>query len=250
MIQILPLAGLPEIGAGADLGALLSEALETVPGGCGPDDLLVVTQKIVSKAEGRWIEFAAVVPSPRAHELARLTGKPPDVVQLVLDESCAVVRAAPNILITRHRRGFVMANAGIDQSNLGPGEAERVLLLPEDPDASAERLREALRRRGPAPGIVISDSFGRPWRNGVTAVAIGAAAFCSLIDRRGDVDREGRMLQVTQIALADLAACAAALAMGEAAEGVPAALIRGLPPLPQPVPASALVRPAEQDLFL
>ncbi len=155
--------------------------------------MLVVTQKIISKAENRFVDLKAVTPGPEATRLAEITGTDPRLVELVLAESTALVRAVPNVLITRHRCGFVMANAGIDRSNLGAGGADRVLLLSEDADASADRLRGGLAARfGRAPAIVISDSFGRPWRHGVVCVAIGASGLSSLIDKRGEPDRDGR----------------------------------------------------------
>ena len=191
-----------------------------------------------------------VVPGAKARQLADKTAKDPRLVELVLAESAAVVRAVPGVLITRHRLGFVMANAGIDKSNLGPGGEGRVLLLPRDPDGAAARLREALSSRfGISPAIVISDSFGRPWRMGVVNVALGASGLPALLDSRGMADRDGRTLQVTQIALADTLASAAGLACGEGAEGVPAALVRGCQWLADENPAAALNRPIEQDLF-
>ncbi|MGR4863076.1 coenzyme F420-0:L-glutamate ligase [Caulobacter sp. LARHSG274] len=237
-----------EVRPGDDLAGLLAPALAGFV--CDGDDILVVTQKIVSKAEGRFVDLGAVTPGPQALELAAVTHKDPRLVELVLAESDAVVRAVPNVLITRHRSGHVVANAGIDRSNLGPGDPERVLLLPIDCDASAARLRAALGAlMSSAPRIVISDSFGRPWRNGVINVALGASGLPALIDRRGEIDRDGRALEVTQVALGDLAASAAGLLMGEGAEGVPAVLIRGLSAPDEPNTASALVRPVEQDLF-
>jgi len=159
-----------------------------------------------------------------------------------------VVRAAQNVLITRHRCGYVMANAGIDRSNTGSGGA--VLLLPKNPDASAERLRQGLGVRfGSPPAVVISDSFGRPWRYGVVNVALGASGLPALVDKRGQPDRDGRPLEVTQIALADMIASAAGLAMGEGAEGIPAALIRGAMWPAGSLPAAALLRPLSEDLF-
>lgn len=172
------------------------------------------------------------------------------MVELVLAESIAVVRAVPGVLITRHRSGCVMANAGIDHSNLGGASGEHVLLLPLDADASAVRLRAGLAERFPeAPAVVISDSFGRPWRMGVVNVAIGASGLPAIVDMRGQTDRDGRVLEVTQVALGDTAATAAALVIGEGDEGVPAALVRGVTWSAAEAPASALVRPVEQDLF-
>lgn len=250
MIEILPLAGIGEIAPGDDLAAVLADAMSTAGIEPSGGDILVVTQKIVSKAEGRQVSLSAVSPGAEALDLAAKVGKDPRIVELVLAESRSVVRAVPNILITRHRSGHVMANAGIDRSNLGEGAEDRVLLLPEDADASAARLRAALAVRcGEAPAVVISDSFGRPWRNGVVNVAIGAAGLPALIDRRGELDRDGRRLEVTQVALGDMVASAAGLATGEGAEGVPAALVRGIVWTAPDTSASALVRPLEEDLF-
>lgn len=250
MLEIISLSGMPEVPAGGDLAALLADALAALATPPTAGDVLVVTQKIVSKAEGRFRDLAAVTPGAEAQRLAAITGKDPRLVELVLGEAAAVVRAAPNVLITRHRTGHVMANAGIDRSNLGAAPGEQVLLLPEDSDASAAALRAGLAARlGRAPAVVISDSFGRPWRNGVVNVAIGAAGLPALVDRRGEADRDGRRLEVTQIALGDLVACAAGLAMGEGAEGVPAVLVRGLRWSAPDAPAAAIVRPVHEDLF-
>lgn len=249
-ITIHPLTGIGEVGQGDDLAALLAPAIERIVPVPSRTDVLVVTSKIVSKAQDRRAALAEVVAGARALELARVTGKDPRLVELVLGESLAVVRAVPGVLITRHRLGVVMANAGIDQSNLGPGADGSVLLLPRDPDGTAASLRQALEARlGTAPAIVISDSAGRPWREGVTNVAIGASGLPAIVDRRGEADRGGRALEVTEVALADLIASAAGLAMGEGAEGVPAALVRGMAWLSADAPAAALVRPVERDLF-
>ncbi|WP_327753312.1 coenzyme F420-0:L-glutamate ligase [Sphingobium sp. SJ10-10] len=251
MIAIHPLGDIPEIRTGDDLAALLRESLTRA--GLWPlktGDVLVVTQKILSKAEGRMVDLATIEPGQEALELAATTRKDPRLVELVLRESSTVVRAVPHVLITRHRLGHVMANSGIDRSNIGPGEEERALLLPLDPDRSARSLLNVL--AGPEAagiGIVISDSFGRPWRHGVVGVAIGAAGLPALVDRRGEEDRDGRRLEVTQIALADQIATAATLVTGEGAESVPAALLRGLALPTGDAGAGALVRPLEEDLF-
>lgn len=251
MIEIYPLAGIGEITPGSNLVAVLADALAAArTGPPRPGDALVVTQKIVSKAEGRFVDLADVTPGTEALRLAGITRKDPRLVELILSESTAVVRAVPNVLIMRHRHGHVMANAGIDQSNIGSSGSDRVLLLPIDPDASAERLRQGLGECfEAAPAVIISDSFGRPWRNGVVCVAIGASGLPALIDRRGELDRDGRPLEVTQIALADMIATAAGLATGEGAEGIPAALLRGAAWPKGSSLASSLVRPLEQDLF-
>ena len=247
MISIQPVNGIGEVASGDDLAALLGDALAPLAPETG--DILVVTQKIISKAEGRRVDLAGVNPGPRAIEIGAAVGKDPRLVELVLAESAQIVRSAPNVLITRHRLGFVMANAGIDASNIG-AQSDSVLLLPLDPDGTAARLREALQTRfGVGMSVVLSDSFGRPWRNGVINVAIGSAGLPALLDKRGGLDRDGRALQVTQIAYGDLIASAAGLAMGEAAEGIPAVLVRGCALPDIDIPAARLVRNQDEDLF-
>ena len=244
MIQIHPLDAIGEVRPGDDLAVLLVGALAAAGLDPSAGDVLIVTSKIVSKAERRFVDLAEVAPSARATELAAVTRKDPRLVELALRESVAVVRAAPHVLIMRHRTGHVMANAGIDRSNLGPESGTRALLLPLDSDASAARLHAAL-----GVPILVSDSFGRPWRYGVTNVALGVAGLPALIDRRGEPDRDGRPMEVTQIAFGDIIAAAAGLVTGEGAEGVPAALVRGLDWSAAAVPASALIRPLAEDLF-
>jgi coenzyme F420-0:L-glutamate ligase / coenzyme F420-1:gamma-L-glutamate ligase len=230
MIEIHPLGVIGEVEPGSDLVAILSEALIAAGLSVGGADVLVVTQKIVSKAEDRYVALDSVNPSEEALRLAKVTCKDPRLVELVLNESTAVVRAAPNVLITRHRCGYVMANAGIDRSNTGSGG--RALLLPKNADATALRLQEGLELRfGSRPAVVISDSFGRPWRYGVVNMALGASGLPSLI------------------AFADMIASAAGLAMGEGAEGIPAVLVRGAIWRAGSQPASALIRPLSEDLF-
>jgi coenzyme F420-0:L-glutamate ligase / coenzyme F420-1:gamma-L-glutamate ligase len=212
-------------------------------------DVLVVAQKIVSKAEGRAVSLSSIQPSTRAVELGSRTNKDPRIVELMLRESREVLRAKPNVLIVEHRLGFVMASAGIDQSNV-PGAEDRVLLLPEDPEASARRLRTELREMaGVDCGVVVNDSFGRAWRNGVTGTAIGVAGIPALVDMRGQPDREGRALQVTQVAVADEIAAAASLVMGQAGEGVPAVLVRGFPYPQRDGSVGELIRPRAEDMF-
>jgi len=248
MIEIRPVSGIGEIAKGDDLGRILAGAL--VPIGLKTGDFLVVTQKIVSKAEGRMVVLADVTPGPRANEIAGAIGKDPRLVELILAESTKIIRAENGVLITRHRLGLVMANAGIDSSNLGPEPGERALLLPRDPDASAHGISMSIEREtGIRPGVVISDSFGRPWRQGVVNVAIGCAGLPALYDKRGEKDRNGRVMQATLIAYGDLIASAAGLAMGEAEESVPAALVRGLCLPGAARPASALIRPLNEDMF-
>jgi len=246
-LSVYPLEGIGEVAPGADVADLLATAL--CAGGLRLRrwDVLVVAQKIVSKAERRLVNLDDVVPSPAAIELALMAGKDPRLVEVILAESEAVVRAKPGVIITRHRLGFVMAQAGIDRSNVVPGH---VLLLPISPDASASRLRAALQElTGIAPGIIISDSFGRPWRLGTTNVAIGAAGVPAVWDRRGETDRHQRRLETTVIGWADAVAAAAGMAMGEVTEGIPAALVRGLRWSAPDQPASTIVRPVPDDLF-
>ncbi len=243
--QALP--GIGEILPGMDLAAVITAAMDRADLCFMPGDILIVAQKIVSKAEGRFVDLQQVVPSADAVALAAETGKDPRFVEVVLSESADVVRKRLGVLIVAHRLGFIMANAGIDRSNVPehPGQ-EMVLLLPENPDRSAEHLRQAL---GGEIGVVITDSFGRPWRNGVVNVAIGVAGLPALQDRRGETDRHGRVLEVTQVAVADAVAAASGLAMGEGGEGTPAVLLRGYPWQPRPSGAKELVRPRAEDLF-
>jgi coenzyme F420-0:L-glutamate ligase/coenzyme F420-1:gamma-L-glutamate ligase len=247
-LSFTALPGLPEIEAGADLAALIAEALRAAALALVAEDVLVIAQKIVSKAEGRTIELATLAPSAEARRLAQLTGKDARLVEAILTETDEVVRAVPNVLIVRHRLGFVMANAGVDRSNVAG--RDQVLLLPHDPDAAAARLRAALMQRCGVPlGVIISDSFGRAWRRGVVNVALGAAGIPALIDRRGEPDRGGRRLEVTEVAFGDAVAAGAALAMGEAAESTPVVLVRGLDLRAPEQPARALLRPKQEDLF-
>jgi len=236
---------------GDDLAALLSQALKSAAFTPQPYDVLVVTQKIVSKAEGRYLDLDSLEITPRAREVASITGKDVRLVAAVLSQSREVLRAKRNVLVVETLSGLVMANAGIDQSNLEDGDqGQRVLLLPEDADASAVRLKAALDARFTADlGVVISDSVGRAWRLGTVGLAIGAAGVPSLIDRRGEVDLVGRKLEVTEVAFADAVAAMAVLAMGEAAEGTPAALVRGLSWQAPEGPAAGLVRPRALDMF-
>jgi len=232
---------------GDDLATLIADRA----GPLRDRDVLVIAQKIVSKAEGRSIDLATVIPSPRAVELAAEVGKDPRLVEVILSESTRVVRSRPNLLIMQHRLGFVMANAGVDHSNVAPTDGiDRALLLPVDPDGSAERLRAALEARcGVRLAVIISDSFGRPWRRGTVGVAIGAAGLPALIDMRGKPDLFGRTLEVTVIGLADEIAAAAGLLQGQAAEAQPVVVVRGLSWTAPDAPVNELVRPPEEDLF-
>jgi len=249
-LVLTALGGMPEVEAGASLPDIVLAALERNGRSLLAHDVLVVAQKIVSKAEGRCVRLADVQPSQRAHELAAQAQKDPRLMELLLRESREVLRVKPGVIIVEHRLGFVMANAGIDQSNLAPGELESALLLPEDPDASAERLRAALTAAtGAEIGVVVNDSFGRAWRNGVTGVAIGVAGVPALVDMRGREDRARRELRVTDIAAADELAAAASLVMGQAGEGLPLVLARGFPYALRASSGAELIRPKAQDLF-
>jgi coenzyme F420-0:L-glutamate ligase / coenzyme F420-1:gamma-L-glutamate ligase len=251
-LAFLPIMGLPEVQPGDDLIQLLEHALSITPAPALRDgDVLVVAQKIVSKAENRYVDLATVEPSVEARELAQRCRKDPRLVELVLRESTEVVRAIPDVLIVRHRLGFVVANAAIDQSNLPQG-GDRALLLPVDPDASADVLRVHIQQRlGVKVAVLISDSFGRPWRMGVCGVCVGCSGLSSLLDLRGTPDRHGRPLQVTQLAIADQLCATATLVCGEAAEGRPMVIVRGVPAqyLNSSRGARDLVRPLAQDLF-
>jgi coenzyme F420-0:L-glutamate ligase/coenzyme F420-1:gamma-L-glutamate ligase len=250
-LSLVALEGIPEVSAGMALAPLILAALERHAYEAAEGDVLLVCQKIVSKAENRFVDLTTIEVSARARELATRCGKDPRLVEIILRESTDVVRCAPQVLIVRHRLGFVMANAGVDQSNV-PNSESQLLLLPLDPDGSAAALRAALSAAlGSSPAVVITDTFGRPWRQGVCGTAIGASGLVTLLDRRGEKDRFGRALKVTQVAIADGMAAAATLLMGEGAEGRPAVLARGLPRIWQSSSARAadLQRPLAEDLF-
>jgi coenzyme F420-0:L-glutamate ligase/coenzyme F420-1:gamma-L-glutamate ligase len=211
-------------------------------------DVLVFAQKIVSKAEGRTADLATVVPSARAIDLAEKTLKDPRLVELILSESSEVLRHRPGVLIVLHRLGLILANAGIDRSNVAG--AERALLLPVDPDASAARIRADLRTKtGVDVPVLIIDSIGRAWRLGTVGTAIGVSGMAALLDLRGQLDLHGRPLETTEIGLADELAAAASLTMGQAAEGTPIVLARGVPYSRRDGRATELLRPKDKDLF-
>ena len=238
------------VAPGDDLARLLLDAAAAQDVVLEDGDVLVVAQKIVSKAEGRLVRLADVTPSPEAVVLAEETDKDPRLVQLILDESTEVVRKKPGVLIVRHALGIVGAHAGIDQSNIEHGDDESALLLPEDPDGSAARLHaELLRRTGRHVGVIISDSANRPWRLGTVGMAIGAAGVAPLDDHRGGTDLFGRELKVTLINRADSLATAATLVMGETTERIPAALVKGLAQDAASDGAASILRPLEEDLF-
>jgi len=250
-ISLLAIPQMPHIQPGDDMAQLLVSALAAAGFQLHDGDVLVIAQKVVSKAEGRSVRLADVVPGEQALEVAAQIDKDPRLVELILRESQGVSRMKRNLLIVRHRLGFTSANAGIDRSNVAQSaEGETVLLLPEDPDESANKLRQAIRKEvGVDVGVVISDSHGRPFRLGTVGVAIGVAGLPALWDRRGDKDLYGYTLQHTEVGFADEIAAAAGLIMGQADEGVPAVLIRGLDAPPGEGKATDLVRPREEDLY-
>lgn len=250
-VKLTAIPDMPLVKPGDDLAALLIRALERAGMTPATQDILVVAQKIVSKAEDRYVDLAQVVPSARARSLGCAVDKDPRLVELILAESEEVVSHRPGVLVVAHRLGVVLANAGIDQSNLDPdGEGEQVLLLPVDPDASAAALRAGLQRRYAVDlAVIISDSVGRPWRIGTVGIALGAAGLPAVRDLIGRADLRGRPLQVTQTGFGDELASAASLLMGQADEGLPAVLISGLAWRAPHATARALQRPKEQDMF-
>lgn len=248
-VRLIALSGIPLVQRGDDLAEVVARAVSDNGLRLEDGDALVVAQKIVSKAEGRQVRLADVQPSPPALELAAATGKDPRIVELVLSESEEVLRFRRDVLVVAHRLGFVMASAGVDQSNIADGD-ETALLLPLDPDASCRRLRAALRERcGVDVAVVVNDSHGRAWRKGVVGVSVGVAGMPALLDRRGEVDLFGRKLRITEVALADELAAAASMVMGQAGEARPVVLCRGLPRSPSDGRSRDLVRPRELDLF-
>jgi coenzyme F420-0:L-glutamate ligase/coenzyme F420-1:gamma-L-glutamate ligase len=250
-LQLKALPGIPLVEPGDDVAGLIAAAIRAAGTGLIDGDVVVVAQKVISKSENRYVGLASVTPGARALELAAICGKDPRFVELVLRESTDVVRCAKNVLITRNRRGHVYANAGIDQSNIVTDAADpRVLLLPEDSDASATRLLKGLRAHWDARiAVIINDSAGRPWRMGVTGIAIGCAGLRSLVSRIGDGDLFGKPLLITEIAVADELAAAASFLMGQADEGRPAVLVRGARWIDDDAGTAPLIRRREHDLF-
>jgi len=249
-LTFTPIAGIPMVRAGDDLPALILSALAAQQLTLAPGDILVVAQKIVSKAEGRQVALASITPTAAAITLAGETDKDPRLVELILRESNTVLRKKPGVLIVRHRLGLVGAQAGIDQSNIEHGDDENALLLPEDPDASARLIRDEIAARtGVSAGVIISDSMNRPWRLGTIGGAIGSAGITVLDDRRGGHDIYGRELKVTMINRADSIATAATLVMGETTEKTPVALVRGFATEDSTQTARDIIRPLEEDMF-
>lgn len=246
-LEIAALEDFPQVTPGDDLARLtLDRAPES---GFQDGDILVFAQKIVSKAEDRYRDLKTVTPSPKAWDLAADTEKDPRLVELILSESQEIARHRPGVIIAVHRLGYVLANAGIDASNVGRDD-EHVLLLPEDPDRSCRELRAKL---GEATGVrlavIVNDSLGRAWRHGTAGIALGSAGLPSLLDLREKPDLHGRPLRVSLVGLADELAAAASLVQGQGSEGRPVALIRGFDPFDDDLPASGLIRPKTEDLF-
>jgi len=252
-LTLTALPNIPLVQVGDDLAALILAGLKAAQITLASGDVIVIAQKIVSKAEGRILNLAEITPSARALELAAITEKDPRFIEVVLSESKEVLRARFNTLIVEHRLGFVCANAGVDRSNVGPqgeGQADYVLCLPLNPDETCQKLRERLQRDTRAEvGVIINDSHGRAWRNGTVGVALGVAGFPALLDLRGHPDLFDYALQITQIGLADELAAAASLLMGQADEGRPVIHLRGVPYPFREGNAQELIRPKEMDLF-
>lgn len=255
-IQIIPLSGIPLIQPGDDLPRILGDAIERLSASqepsapLHPGDVLVLAQKIVSKAEGRYVDLETVTPSERAQTLARQCDKDPRLIEVILSESSEVMRVRPGLIITRHRLGFVAANAGVDRSNVAPDGIDRVLMLPVNPDRSAQQIRSALCERfGVDPGVIIADSHGRPHRMGTVGVAIGLSGLPGVEDWRGRRDLFGYTLQHTEVGLADQLAAAATLLLGQAAEAIPAVIVRGAIFQARDGSAQEINRPPALDLF-
>jgi len=252
-LSLTPLQGFPLIYPGDNLPDIIARALVQNALDIKDGDILVLAQKIVSKSEGRLVNLTTVEPSQDAHYYANITEKDPRLIQLILSESQEVLRAQKNIIIVQHKLGFISANAGIDHSNVdGPwgNPGDWVLLLPQNPDASAKVIRESLEARYQCNiGVLIIDSHGRAWRNGTTGVTIGLSGMPAVVDLRGESDLFNYRLRVTQVAAADELAAGASLMMGQAHEGTPVVLARGFPyPLRESC-LGELIRPKDRDLF-
>ncbi len=250
-LELIPLAGFPIVEPGDDLAEQVFIALRTNGLTLRPGDVLILAQKIVSKAENRYVRLADVSVSPQAAALALETGKDPRLVQLILDESVTVVRSRPGVIVVEHRNGYVHANAGIDRSNIvSDPDDPRVLLLPENPDRSAQLLRSSLAARtGVQPQIIINDSMGRAWRNGTVGLAIGTAGLAPLHNQVGELDMFGNVLEVTEPAVADELAAGASLVMGQAAQACPVVLARGVNLRIGQGGSNSLIRDKSQDMF-
>lgn len=249
-VTLIPLTNVPLVGAGDNLASITLDAVAASNVQLQNGDVVVLAQKIVSKAEARQVALAGVTPSPRALELGAQCDKDPRLVELILSEAQEVMRVRKGVLIVRHRLGLVLANAGIDQSNIAHGDGPEALLLPIDPDASSAALRgQIAATTGVAVGVLIIDSLGRAWRNGTCGTAIGVAGFPALLDLRGAEDLHGRKLETSELGYADEIAAAASLVMGQAGEGTPIVIVRGLNLRADEGTASDLIRSPALDLF-
>jgi coenzyme F420-0:L-glutamate ligase / coenzyme F420-1:gamma-L-glutamate ligase len=250
---LTPIDSIPEIYPGDDitktiLGSLLSQNIELID-----NDILVITQKIVSKAENRFVNLSTISPSEKALEIAKVSRKRPELIELILKESRKIIRVVPQTIIVEHKLGFISANAGIDRSNVGKDESEGedwVLLLPIDPDKSSDEIRKhILREMGINVGVMIIDSHGRPWRYGTVGTMIGTAGVPALVDLRGKKDLYGYKLKITRVAAADELAGSASLIMGQANENIPAVHVRGFPYALREASLGEVIRPEKRDLF-
>ena len=249
---VVGLTGMPRVQPGDDLVSLIADALQRNDVVPQAQDVVVVAQKIVSKAENRYVRLADVEPGSKAAALSLELDKDARLVEVILNESEQVLRSRPGLLIVRHRLGFVMANAGIDASNVADGDAgeERVLLLPVDPDADCARVREEIKSRvGVDVAVIMNDSVGRAWRSGTAGIAIGVAGMPAILDLRGDDDLFGRPLKVSIVGIADELAAAASVLQGQAAEGAPAVVVRGYSVEGEHTTGQALIREKGEDLF-
>ena len=241
---------IPEIKKGDDLSTMIGDAVENSGEKLKTSDLLVIAQKVVSKAEGRFVNLAQIKPSKSAQSLSQITGKDPRFIEVILGESDEVIRVKDNVMITAHKLGIIHANAGIDRSNVHESDGDIVLLLPKNPDASAKMIQLDLSKRFKAKiGVIINDTAGRAWRNGIIGFAIGVAGFEPIRDLRGENDKFGRPLAVTQVAIADEAAAAASMLQGQAAEGMPVVVIRGIDLAGEEGCSESLIRKKSEDLF-
>jgi coenzyme F420-0:L-glutamate ligase / coenzyme F420-1:gamma-L-glutamate ligase len=249
-LRLIPLSAIPLIQPGADLAGLIAESTQNMGLTLTPADIVVVAQKIVSKAEGRFVRLADVTPSPRALELAAITGKPARQIEVILWDTAEIIRAQKDLLIVEHKLGFISANAGVDHSNVS-SEPDVLLRLPTDPDASARAIRQRLAKlTGAAPPVLIIDSHGRAWRWGTVGVTIGLSGLAPVQDLRGVPDLFGEPLRHTDVGFTDQIAAAASLLMGQAAEGCPVVIVRGLPfTLNEQAQAAEVLRPKQMDVF-
>ena len=246
-VEVIALDDFPFISPGDDIASIILERSHGA--GLHNGDIVVIAQKIISKAENRYRNLNKINPSKEAIRLAAKTEKNPSLVELILQESAEIVRHRPGIIIARHRLGYVLANAGIDASNVGRTR-EHVLLLPEDPNKTCQQLLQAFSDAcGASLGVIINDSVGRAWRRGTTSIALGSAGFPALLDLREDLDLDRRPLKVSMVGLADELAAAASLVQGQGNEGRPVVIIKGFDPFNYEVPETELTRPENEDLF-